>query len=163
MWPKVCQNIDLLLAACGDYASHDFGSQMAITDEKKSAIESVTKAWTEKFNSRDVEGLCALYDSEAVLWGTLSPTICATPQAVRQYFDKAGTSPMVLTVAFDEQYIRTCDNTMLDSGSYTFAFIRDGKQQLLQARFSMTFRKLGNRWLIVDHHSSARPSATQSL
>lgn len=136
---------------------------MAITDgQKKSEIASVTKAWAERFNSRDAAGLSALYDSVAVLWGTLSPTISATPRAVREYFDKACASPMVLTVTFDDQFIRSCDDTMLNSGSYTFAFVRDGKQQLFPARFSMTFRKRGNRWLIVDHHSSARPSATQS-
>lgn len=161
MSPKGCQNTDIVLAGYGNYVFQDFGSQMAITDGYKSAIESVTKAWTEKFNSRDVAGICGLYDSEAVLWGTLSPTICVTPQAVRQYFDKAFASPMVLTVTFDEQHIRNCGDTMLNSGSYTLAFMRDGKHQLFPARFSMTFRNRDNRWLIVDHHSSARPSATQ--
>ena len=158
--PKVCKNINILLATYVNCVFHYSGSQMAITDENKSAIESVTKAWTEKFNSRDVAGICALYDSEAVLWGTLSPTVCATPQDVRQYFDKAFTSPMVVTVTFDEQLIRVCGDTMLNTGSYTLAFLRDGKQQLFPARFSMTFRNQDNRWLIVDHHSSARPSAT---
>jgi hypothetical protein len=158
---KVCQNIDIRLAACADCVFQDFGSQMAITDENRSAIESVTKAWTEKFNSRDVAGICALYDPEAVLWGTLSPTVCATPQAVRQYFYNALTSPTVLTVTFEEQIIRFCGDTMLNSGSYTLAFLRDGKQQLFPARFSMAFRNRVNQWLIVDHHSSARPSVTQ--
>lgn len=160
MSPMVCQNVDTHLAMFGNCASQNYGIQMTNTGQNKSAIESVTKAWTEKFNSRDLAGICALYDSEAVLWGTLSPTVCTTPQAVRQYFDKAFTSPMALTVAFDEQLIRVCGDTMLNSGSYTLEFMRDGKQQFLPARFSMTFRNYDNRWLIVDHHSSARPSAT---
>jgi len=37
--------------------------------------DRATQAWADAFNSRDPERVLALYDPEAVLWGTVSPTI----------------------------------------------------------------------------------------
>jgi uncharacterized protein (TIGR02246 family) len=135
---------------------------MMTADARSSEIRSVTKAWVDGFNIRDASALAALYDLESVLWGTLSPEIISTPQGVRRYFDAVCASPMVLKVVFDEQLIRACDDAMINSGSYTFSFVRDGQQQSLAARFSMTLRKREDRWLIVDHHSSAKPVVPKS-
>ncbi len=98
-----------------------------------------------------------LYDRDAVLWGTLSPEMISTPEGIRQYFDAVCASSIALRVSFDEQLIRACGDAMLNSGCYTFAFVQDGHEQSFAARFSMTFQKQGSQWLILDHHSSARP------
>lgn len=130
-----------------------------MTSAQESEIRVVTKRWADRFNARDVAALTALYDRDAVLWGTLSPEIISTPLGVKGYFDTACASPMALTVAFDSEVVRLCGDTMLNSGSYTLTFVRDGQQQNFLARFSMVFRKSGDQWLIVDHHSSAKPQA----
>src|SRR5438045_3749545 len=52
----------------------------------KEEVAAATHAWAEAFNSRNPERVLALYDSEAVLWGTISPTLRDTPDAIRDYF-----------------------------------------------------------------------------
>jgi len=121
-------------------------------------IELVTKTWADAFNIRDAAALASLYATDAVLWGTLSAKITSTPDGVRQYFEATCRSPMALAVVFDEQLIRACGDLMLNSGTYTFSFERDGKRQHFPARFSMAFRYDRGRWLIVDHHSSGMPT-----
>ena len=44
---------------------------------------------------------------------------------------------------------------------YTFSYVKDGETKSLPARYSFTYVKSGEHWLIVDHHSSAMPSAPQ--
>ena len=123
----------------------------------RAEIEAVTKAWANNFNNRQVASLAMLYGPTAALWGTLSPEIVSTPEGIRQYFDAVCASPMALRVSFDEQLIRTCGDAMLNTGRYTFTFVQDGREQSFAARFSMTLQKQDNQWLILDHHSSARP------
>ena len=47
----------------------------------------------------------------------------------------------------------------INSGSYTFTDRRDGQPVRRPARFSMVFHRVGDRWLIADHHSSSAPGA----
>ncbi|HEY0723212.1 MAG TPA: DUF4440 domain-containing protein, partial [Pyrinomonadaceae bacterium] len=61
-------------------------------------------------------------------------------------------------VEFGEQLIRVHGDTAIDSGSYTLTVTREGKQMAVPARFTIAYRKLGEKWLIVDHHSSERPA-----
>jgi len=61
-------------------------------------------------------------------------------------------------VEFGEQLIRVHGDTAIASGSYTFTATREGKQMAVPARFTIAYRKLGEKWLIVDHHSSERPA-----
>ena len=98
-----------------------------------------------------------LYDDNAALWGTLSPEMVSTPKGIRKYFDAVCASPLALRVTFDDQFIRSCGDVMLNSGRYTFTFVQDGREQSFAARFSMTLHKQDSQWLILDHHSSARP------
>ena len=125
---------------------------------EKSEVQAITRRWADRFNARDAAALAALYDSEAVLWGTLSSEIISTPQGVRSYFDAVCASPMAFTVAFDDEIVRQYGDLSLNSGNYTFAFMQEGQRQLFSARFSMVLLKRDGQWLIVDHHSSAKPA-----
>ncbi len=62
-----------------------------------------------------------------------------------------------LKVAFGEQLIRVYGNTGVNTGYYTFSYSKDGEARTLPARYSITFVKQGENWMIVDHHSSAMP------
>lgn len=64
-----------------------------------------------------------------------------------------------LKVAFGDQVIRVYNDTAVNTGYYTFSFVKDGETKSLPARYSFTYVKRGDDWLIVDHHSSAMPSA----
>ncbi len=125
----------------------------------KEDVAAATQAWIDAMNSHDPERVFALYDAEAVLWGTRSPTLRDNPTTVRDYFNILRTVDSSYKVVLGEQRIRVYGDMAINSGTYTFSEVRDGKPTSRPARFSFVYRKRDGRWLIVDHHSSAVPSA----
>jgi hypothetical protein len=63
-----------------------------------------------------------------------------------------------LKVAFGNQLISVYGGAAVNTGYYTFSFVKDGETKSFPARYSFTYVKRGDDWLIVDHHSSAMPS-----
>jgi uncharacterized protein (TIGR02246 family) len=124
------------------------------TDE----VAATTKAWADAFNTRDPERVLALYETDAVLWGTTSPILRKTPAARREYFSAMPQRPN-LRVAIGEQHVRVFGDVAVNSGTYTFTNNQDGKVTSNHSRFSFTYVRKSDRWLIVDHHSSAVPAA----
>jgi len=61
-------------------------------------------------------------------------------------------------VQFGDQLIRVYGNTAINTGYYTFNYVKDGKPAAIPARYSFVYVKQGGKWLIVDHHSSAVPA-----
>jgi hypothetical protein len=64
-----------------------------------------------------------------------------------------------LKVTFGDQVVRVYDNTAINTGYYTFAYVKDGEAKTLPARYTFTYVKDGSNWRIADHHSSAMPPA----
>lgn len=122
----------------------------------KEEIAAATATWVEALNSREPARITALYDAEAVFWGTTSKTIRATPTAVADYFKTAPQRPTV-RCKLGDQYIRVYGDIAINSGDYTFTETVDGKLETRPARFTFVFRKRAGKWLIVDHHSSRVP------
>jgi uncharacterized protein (TIGR02246 family) len=110
-------------------------------------------------SAHDINRVVVLYDPDAVLWGTRSPVIRATPEKLREYFDILKRVPPDYKAVIGEQHIRVYGDMAVDSGTYTFSETRDGKPLVRPARFSMVFHYHDGRWRIVDHHSSAVPTA----
>ncbi len=126
--------------------------------EPKEDVGAATQAWIDGMNSHDAARVVALYDPEAVLWGTRSSTLRDTPAAVRDYFKILQTVPSSYKVVLGEQRIRIYGDIAINTGTYTFSEDRDGKPITRPARFSFVYRTRDGRWLIVDHHSSAVPA-----
>lgn len=125
--------------------------------EPKSEVAAATLAWGQALGEDDPEKVLPLYADDAVLWGTLSPTVRADRAALRDYFVTAFRVLPGLKVAFGDQLIRVYGNAAVNTGYYTFSYVKDGEAKSLPARYSLTCVKNGERWLIVDHHSSAMP------
>lgn len=142
------------LALC--MVSISFGS--GALGEPKSEVASATLAWGEALGEDDPERVLPLYSDDAVLWGTLSPTVRSDRAALRDYFVTAFKVLPGLKVTFGDQLIRVYGNAAVNTGYYTFSYIKDGETKIFPARYSFTYVKNGERWLIVDHHSSAMPS-----
>ena len=68
-----------------------------------------------------------LYESEAVLWGTRSPTLRDNPATVRDYFNLLSTVPPDYKVVIDEQRIRVYGDIAINTGTYTLSEVRDDK------------------------------------
>ena len=144
----------LLLALCMVLLS--FGSSALL--EPKAEVAAAASAWGQAIGGGDVEKVLALYADDAVLWGTLSPTVRSNREALQDYFVNAFKVLPGLKVAFGDQLVRVYGNAAINTGYYTFSYVRDGEAKSLQARYSFTYIKNDERWLIVDHHSSAMPS-----
>ena len=119
-------------------------------------VAAATDDWRAAYDSRDPKRITVLYAADAALWGTNLKAIAVTPAAVAEYFKDAPARPDA-RVVFGEQNIRVYGDLALNSGTYTFNGVRDGKPTTALARFSIAFRKQEGKWLIVDHHSSRLP------
>lgn len=146
----------LVVSGCGTMqAGQTTGASARSTDE--AGVAAAASRWTQLFVDDNPDTILALYDEDAVLWGTLSPVILRGKTAVRGYFERAYKALPGHKVTFAEQHVRVFGDTAINSGYYTFSFLRDGQPQTLPARYSFVYRKRGNDWIIVDHHSSAVP------
>jgi len=126
--------------------------------EPKADVAAATLAWGAAIAEGDPDKVLPLYSDDAVLWGTLSPTMRSDRAALRDYFVGAFKVLPGLKVAFGDQLIRVYGNAAVNTGYYTFSYVRDGEPKSLPARYSFTYVRNGERWLIVDHHSSAMPA-----
>ena len=139
----------VLLSACST-----IGNVSPETSSRE--VAAATDAWRAAYDSREPNRITALYAADAALWGTSLKAIATTPAAVAEYFKDAPARPDA-RVVFGEQRIRVYGDLALNSGTYTFVGVRDGKPTSSPARFSLAFRKQEGKWLIVDHHSSRLP------
>lgn len=122
----------------------------------KDQVAAATTAWRAAYDSRDPARITAIYDSDAVLWGTTAKTVASNPTAIAEYFKDARKRPTA-TVDFGAQHIRVYGDVAVNTGYYTFSEIRDGQKVSRPARFTMVFRNRDGKWLIVAHHSSRVP------
>jgi uncharacterized protein (TIGR02246 family) len=130
----------------------------AVSAGPKEDVAAAAAAWATALGTDDPDKVLPFYSEDAVLWGTLSPTVRASRATLNDYF--IGTFKVLpgLKVAFGDQLIRVYGGTAINTGYYTFSYVKDGESKSLPARYTFTYVKNGDRWLIVDHHSSAMPS-----
>jgi hypothetical protein len=124
----------------------------------KEAVANTVDRWTTVLAENNPDTIVTLYSKDAVLWGTLSPTVRSDPAGLKAYFVAAFQALPKLTVKLGEQFIRVYGDTAVDTGYYTLSYIKDGETKSIPARYSFTFVKEGNDCKIVDHHSSAMPT-----
>jgi uncharacterized protein (TIGR02246 family) len=123
----------------------------------KEDVAAAGWTWAAALGEDQPDKVLQLYSDDAVLWGTLSPTVRADRSALRDYFVTAFRVLPGLKVAFGDQLIRVYGNTAINTGYYTFTYVKDGETKTFPARYSFTYVNSGGNWLIVDHHSSAMP------
>jgi uncharacterized protein (TIGR02246 family) len=129
--------------------------------EPKDDVAEAASTWAQALGEDNPDKVLPLYSDDAVLWGTLSPTVRTERPALRDYFVTAFKVLPGLKVTFGDHLIRVYGGTAVNTGYYTFSYFKDGEIKSLPARYSFTYVKSGDRWLIVDHHSSAMPPAPQ--
>jgi len=123
----------------------------------KEEVAAAAAKWAEAFSADTPDRILALYDREALLWGTLSPKRRDDPEAIRDYMVNAFKALPGHKVSFGDQLIRVYRDTAINTGYYTFTYVKDGESKSLPARYSFVYAKRNGQWMIVDHHSSAMP------
>jgi len=153
----IARNVLFVLVAVLSACATTTGSDSAA----KEKVAAATRAWIDAMGSHDQERVLALYDPQAVLWGTTSPSIRDNPASIREYFSFLPSAPPYYKGILGEQHIRVYGDMAINTGTYTFigpALDAAGKPVSRPARFSFVYRNRDGRWLIVDHHSSAVPA-----
>ena len=117
-----------------------------------SYIAALFDEWNTALQTGEPKNVTALYESNAILLPTISNQVRHNHEEIEDYFIHflaKGPKGVI-----NESNIRTFGNIAINSGIYTFTF-SDGNS--VQARFTYVYRWNGQRWLIVEHHSSALP------
>jgi len=117
-----------------------------------SHIAALFEEWNTALQTGEPKNVTALYESNAILLPTISNQVRHNHEEIEDYFIHflaKGPKGVI-----NESNIRTFGNIAINSGIYTFTF-SDGNS--VQARFTYVYRWNGQRWLIMEHHSSALP------
>ena len=129
-----------------------FGSSALV--EPKADVAAATLAWGQALGEDDPEKVLPFYSDDAVLWGTLSPTVRSDRSALRDYFVTAFKVLPRLKVAFGDQLIRVYGNAAVETGLSTMKG-RDAEQVVPEEnRFTRVWIKEEGRWRLVANHYS---------
>ena len=119
---------------------------------RETIFETLFVEWNRALQSGDAERVTALYADDAILLPTLSNDIRHNHVEIKDYFvhflHKGPTG------VIDESNTRTFAGILINSGIYTFSLADESSAQ---GRFTFVYRWGGERWLIIEHHSSLMP------
>ena len=123
-------------------------------------INEVNKAlndWTTAIKSNDPEKVTQLYAKDAVLLPTVSPRILTTYiQRISYFYNLFKKLPEAECIIQGKPNTWVFNDIAVTSGFYDFV----SKSNPVKARFSFVYKKNGQSWEIVEHHSSVLPPAS---
>jgi uncharacterized protein (TIGR02246 family) len=134
--------------------AHNVFAEERADDAVSAQVAAATAEWISTFNTRDPVRISALYAPDAILWGTVSKTIRTTPAEILEYFEESSAMRPDLRMFLGEYHVRIYGEIAINSGYYTSRNPVDGKEVVIPMRFTFTYRKEGDRWMIINHHSS---------
>ena len=115
-------------------------------------INSLFDHWNVAIQTGKPKNVVALYETNAILLPTISNKIRKTHAEIEDYFEAfLAKGPKG---SIDESNVRIFGDIAINSGIYTFTFANGSS---VQARFTFVYRFNGQRYKIVEHHSSAMP------
>jgi uncharacterized protein (TIGR02246 family) len=133
------------------------GTAATAAEADAAEVAAAVAKWEEAFSDDTPDRIVALYETDAVLWGTLSAKRRDNREGIHEYMVGAFKALPQRKVAFGDQLIRVYGDMAINTGYYTFSFARDGERKDLPARYSFVYQRRPGGWMIVDHHSSAMP------
>ena len=102
-----------------------------------------------------------------MLWATVSEQLRVTPKEIHDYFEVFARLPN-LKVSDYKPYIRLYgenNEIAINDGYYTVSFDSPEGTKVTKARYVFVYKRneARNTWEIIDHHSSAMPTAPAGL
>jgi uncharacterized protein (TIGR02246 family) len=108
--------------------------------------------WNKALQTGDPKKVADLYETNGILLPTVSNKVRHNHAEIEDYFVHFLAKGPVGKI--NEANVRTFGQIAINSGIYTFTF-KDGVA--VRARFTFVYRWNGERWKIVEHHSSQMP------
>lgn len=122
----------------------------------KAEIAALFDDWNQTLRTGGPHDMALLYAEDGVLLPTVSNDVRSNRVEIADYFEHFLALHPRGTI--NEQHIDVLDtNTAVNSGVYTFDLIKEGQPTFVVARYSYIYEKIGGKWLIKSHHSSAMP------
>jgi uncharacterized protein (TIGR02246 family) len=125
---------------------------LACNPPLKSEIAALFDRWNASLRTGDPKKVVANYAPYSVLLPTVSNRARFTAAEKEDYFHHFLERKPEGKI--DDRVIEVDCNSATDSGLYTFRFV-DGTS--VRARYSFSYKRVGNDWLISSHHSSGMP------
>ncbi|MEV5721593.1 SgcJ/EcaC family oxidoreductase [Amycolatopsis mediterranei] len=119
-------------------------------------IADLFPQWNAALATGDPQRVADLYAPDAVLLPTVSNQVRRTRAEIVDYFAKfLKDKPQGV---IEDEIVDVLDaDTAVNTGVYEFTLAKDGKAQLVRARYTYVYELRDGKWLIVNHHSSAMP------
>jgi uncharacterized protein (TIGR02246 family) len=123
---------------------------------QQAEVAALFDTWNQALQSGDPDKVTALYAFNGILLPTVSNQVRHNHAEIRDYFVHfLAKKPQG---KIDESNIRIFNDIAINSGVYTFNFAPPGEAAFAAtARFTFVYRWQGDRWQIVEHHSSLMP------
>jgi uncharacterized protein (TIGR02246 family) len=125
---------------------------LACNPPLKSEVAALFDRWNASLRTGDPKKVVANYAPYSVLLPTVSNRARFTAAEKEDYFKHFLERKPEGKI--DDRAIEVDCNSATDSGLYTFRFV-DGTS--VRARYSFSYKRVGNDWLISSHHSSGMP------
>jgi uncharacterized protein (TIGR02246 family) len=116
-------------------------------------IAALFDRWNQSLQTGDPHAVVANYAEHSILLPTVSNKPRLTPAEKEEYFHHFLENRP--SGKIDMRFVEIGCNSAVDAGLYTFTFAKTG--DVVQARYSYSYRWDGSKWLITSHHSSAMP------
>ncbi|MGH8336619.1 MAG: DUF4440 domain-containing protein [Gammaproteobacteria bacterium] len=153
----------LALHAATPVAMPDATAPAALTTgSEANAVADAYHAWLKAVSAADGDPapMLKFYAPDAILVATYSPVLLHNNNGeLAGYFKKFTALPKISGTTQDLQ-TRVYGNFAINTGLYTFTYeTPDSEPVVVPARFTFVYQHVGDKWLIVDHHSSIVPIA----
>lgn len=119
-------------------------------------IRALFTQWNRSLATLDPQRVADRYAPDGVLVPTVSNQVRTNRAEITDYFEHflVNRPQAVIT----ESHVKILDpTTAIDTGTYRFTLRPDSGTRVVDARYTFVYERIGGRWLIVNHHSSAMP------
>jgi uncharacterized protein (TIGR02246 family) len=128
----------------------------------ESDIAKLFERWNASLKTLKPKEVVKNYASDAVLLPTISNKVRHNSEEMKDYFEHFLQKKPVGKI--DERNIRIYCDVAIDSGRYTFNIVdKNGNLSKVKARYTFVYKKIGDKWLIEEHHSSVMPEKETSV
>jgi uncharacterized protein (TIGR02246 family) len=121
----------------------------------KSTISRLFDRWNASLKTGKASEVVKNYAPNAILLPTVSNQVRHNRAEIKQYFEEFLKLRPVGTMK--EKNIKIICDVAVASGRYDINIRKNGKPEQVKARYTFVYQKIGNNWLIQEHHSSAMP------
>jgi len=126
-----------------------------LTTMTQAQVAQLFDRWNAALQSGKPEAVAENYSEQAILLPTLSSQVRHNRAEITDYFRQFTALKPVGKI--EEHNIQIFGDTAIDSGIYSFTGVKNNKPFKVLARYSFVYHQQGDRWLIVEHHSSLLP------